>query len=63
MMVSDNETFDDCVKEIEKSGLDGYFLAQRLKNAHNREMQSLRERNQKLEDCLHGNGLEIEDDK
>lgn len=55
------KTFAELLKEVEKQGLDGYFLAQNLMNAHNRELQDLRDRVDKLEGQLHDNGLEVED--
>lgn len=60
-MASDNETVETIAREIETKDIAGYYLANRIRNAHNREMQSLREQNQKLEDCLMNNGLEVED--
>lgn len=56
-----DKTFEDLIQELQSKGLDFYFLADKLKSAHNRELQSLRERVSKLEDQLHDNGLEVED--
>lgn len=56
-----DKTFEDLIQELQSKGVDFYFLADKLRSAHNRELQALRERVSKLEDQLHDNGLEVED--
>lgn len=53
--------FEEAVRKIEeKFGVEGYYAAQMIRNAHNRAMQGMRERIDRLEDQLHENGLEVE---
>lgn len=59
-MENNNETIESIAREIAKKDLSWYFIADRIRNAHNREMQQLRERVEKLEGVILDNGLEVE---